>query len=90
MATDVLFPFYEVLVNTIFGSIALSIMGIGVILILMLALCRTSWVFILYWMFFYFITMGVMYVGGIALLLGFILATMYVVTELTRLFFADR
>lgn len=90
MSTDILFPFYEVLVNTIFGSIALSIMGIGVILILMLALCRTSWVFISYWMLFYFGVMGTMYVGGIALLFLFMLATMYLVTELTRMFFSDR
>jgi len=90
MATDILFPFYEVLVNSIFGSIGLAIMGIAVIMILMFALCRTSWVFILYWLIFYFTVMGTLYIGGLALFFAFTLATMWLVTEFTRMFFADR
>jgi len=68
--TDV-FPVYELLVESIFGSVFLSIVGIGVILIIILLICRASSTFLIYWMAFYFMVMGTMYLGGLAMTVTF-------------------
>lgn len=71
MATDILFPFYEVFVESIFGGVGVAIFFIGIILAILLMITRTSKIFTIYWMLFYFLTMVTFYFGGIALVLGF-------------------
>ncbi|MFW6130030.1 MAG: hypothetical protein ACOC56_02525 [Atribacterota bacterium] len=85
MATDIVFPLYEVLVENIFGGMGLAIVGIAIIMMLILFLCRTSWTFLVYWMSFYFIVMATMYIGALGLVLFFILVTMYAIVALVKL-----
>lgn len=85
MASDILFPFYDVLVNSIFGSIGLAIIGIAVIITLILFLCRTGWTFVTFWMIFYFMVMGVGYIGSLALVFSFFIVTAYASISLLRL-----
>lgn len=81
MASDVVFPLYELLVNSIFGSIALSIVGMGVILFLLLVVGRSSTKFITYWLGFYIIVVASFY-NTIFLLLAFIGAAFMLVRTL--------
>ena len=84
MTTDILFPFYEILVNTIFGSVALAIAMLAVVIFLILAICRTSWPFIIFWMVFYFMVMATMYVGALGLVLSFIMVLIYALVAFMR------
>lgn len=73
MATDLVFPMYEILVESIFGSVGLSIVGIAIVLALILFITRTSTIFITYWMLFYFMVMGTLYIGALGLVFAFII-----------------
>ena len=84
MATDILFPFYEIFVNTIFGSVFLSIFIIGVIIAFILAISRTSWPFMVFWLLFYSMVMLTMYIGALGLVLTFIISMIYTVIALMR------
>lgn len=85
--TEILFDFYTILVESIFGSVALSIMGIAFVIVLLLFLLRTSAIFILYWLIFYFIVMATLYLGALGLVIfGFIVAV-YLLTAIIRLVF---
>ncbi|GAG77890.1 unnamed protein product, partial [marine sediment metagenome] len=53
MATDILFNFYEILVENVFGSVGLAIMAVAAIIVLILLITRNTAVFITYWMLFY-------------------------------------
>ncbi len=88
MATDILFPFYEILVNNIFGSVGLSILAIGGIIAVILMLGKTSWVLLTFWMIFYFLVMATMYFGALALVLTFFIIMLYTIISLMRLFAA--
>lgn len=85
MASDVLFPFYDVLVNSIFGGIGLTIVALAAIIALILFLCRTGWTFLTFWLMFYFLVMGVMYIGALGLVLVFFIVTAYALVSLMRL-----
>jgi len=85
MATDILFPFYDILVNTIFGSVFLAIFVLGVILALLLFISRTSWMFVIFWIGFYFMVMISLYVGALGLVLGFLIVFIYFMVSLLRL-----
>jgi len=85
MATDILFPFYDILVNTIFGSVFLTIFALGVILALLLFISRTSWMFVIFWIGFYFMVMISLYVGALGLVLGFLIVFIYFMVSLLRL-----
>jgi len=85
MATDILFPFYDILVNTIFGSVFLTIFVLGVILALLLFISRTSWMFVIFWIGFYFMVMISLYVGALGLVLGFLIVFIYFMVSLLRL-----
>ncbi|GAF87502.1 unnamed protein product [marine sediment metagenome] len=85
--TEVLFDMYELLVENIFGSVGLAIMGVAFAMILILFWTKTSKIFIIYWMMFYFIVMGTAYIGSIALILGFMLASAYAIIAVIRLWF---
>ena len=85
MVTDILFPFYDVLVNNIFGSIGLAIVALAAIIAIILFLCRTGWTFLVFWLMFYFLVMSVMYVGALGLVLSFFIVAAYVIVSLMRL-----
>jgi len=85
MATDILFPFYDILVNTIFGSVFLTIFVLGVILSLLLLISRTSWMFLVFWIGFYFMVMISLYIGALGLVLGFLVVFIYFMVSLLRL-----
>lgn len=87
---DFLFPMYDILVNTIFGSIGLSLLVIGGVITMILALCRTSWVFILYWLMFYVMVAVSLYLGALGLVISFILVTLYFTVQIIRLAYPDR
>jgi len=85
MTTDILFPFYEIFVNNIFGNILLSVLVLGIILWVILALCKTSQAFVIYWLLFYCMVMGTAYLGAIGLVFSFILTFTYFCVALLRL-----
>lgn len=83
------FPIYETLVENIFGSVGLSLIGIFFCIILIFFLTRTSKVFIIYFSMFYFVVVGTLYLGALALVFGFIVVTVYSTTALLRTFFRE-
>jgi len=85
MTTDILFPFYEIFVNTIFGSIALSIIMLALIIFLILAIARTSWPFMVFWLMFYFMVMSSMYIGALGMVLTFVLVLIYFLIAIMRI-----
>ena len=87
--TEILFDFYEILVQNIFGSVFMAIMGVALALLLIMFLCKTSQTFIIYWMIFYFMVMGAMYIGALALVLGFLFAAGYTITAVIRFWFRN-
>jgi len=87
MATEVLFDFWDILVNNIFGSVAMAIMGIALVLWVILMLCKVSAIFQIHWMIFYFLVMGTGYIGALALVGGFIITLTYFVISFARFAF---
>jgi len=73
MATDIIFPLYDILVESIFGSVGFAIVGIAIVLAAILFITRTSSIFITRWLMFYFAVMGTLYIGAIALVFVFML-----------------
>jgi hypothetical protein len=91
MATpDLLFPMYDILVNTIFGSVGLSLAALAAVMAIILALCRTSWVFILYWLMFYIMVAISLYIGALGLVISFIIVAAYFVVQIVRIVYPDR
>jgi|TARA_Y100000034_G_scaffold19770_1_gene22427 hypothetical protein len=89
MASIDTFPIYEVLVESIFGSFGLAVMGVALVLLIILLITKTSRVFLIYWMIFYFIVMGTLYIGALALMLGFMIAIVYFVYGIFKSFFRE-
>ena len=89
MATDLLFPFYDILVNQLFGSIGLSIVAMAGVIVLILFLCRSGWTFITFWLMFYFLVMSIGYTGALGLVLMFIVVTAYSTYAFMRLIAAS-
>ncbi len=87
MATDIIFDFYGLFVENLFGSVGVSILAMAAILVLIMALMRTSWTFMIYWLTFFLIVMGTMYFGAIALVLSFIMIFSYTAYNFIRLLF---
>ena len=85
MVTEILFPFYELLVENIFGSIGLAIVGVAALIMIILFLTRTSWTFLVFWMMLYFLVMGTLYIGALGLVLMFFIVTAYTIVSLMRL-----
>lgn len=86
MATDVLFNFYEILVNSLFGNIFLAIIGVGLVISLILFLTKTSTIFFMYWMFFYFLVMFTLYFGALGIVFAFLLVTSMLVYNIIKIF----
>jgi len=84
--SEVLFDFYQILVQNIFGSFGLAILGIAFVIFIILILCRIGMSFIFYWLFFYFLVMGTMYLGAIGLVFGFIFSVVYTAIAFIRFF----
>ena len=75
--TEVLFDFYNLLVENIFGSIAMSILGVLFVMLLILFITRTSAIFIIYWSLFYLVVMMTLYIGALGLVLASMIALSY-------------
>ena len=86
---DTLFPLYELLVESIFGSVGLAIVGIAVVLAIILLICRTSGLFLAYWMMFYFMVMGTLYLGAVGLVISFLLAFAMIVYNVYKTWFRE-
>ena len=84
MATDLLFPFYEILVENIFGSIGLALLGLAMVILLILFICKTSWNFIIFYITFYAMVTLTLYVGALGMVLIFILSLIYAIVALMR------
>ena len=80
------FPIYELLVESIFGSVGLALLGVALAMFLILALTRTTTVFISYWMLFYLSVVMVMYLGGIGWILMYVLAGSYLIWNIVKTF----
>jgi hypothetical protein len=89
MATDTLFPFYELLVESVFGGIGIAIFAMGIIFAIILMVTRTSRQFTIYWVFFYLITMATFYFGGIALVFGFLITFSYFIYNFIKMLYHD-
>jgi len=81
MATDILFNFYDILVNNIFGSAGLAILAVGVLIGVILMISRASQTITIQWMLIYFVVMYGIYFGTLGLAITFVLAVAYVVWE---------
>lgn len=60
---------YCVLVENVFGTVLLSILAMSIVIIIILAMCRSSMTFIIGWMLLYIVVMLSMYVGALGLVL---------------------
>ena len=87
--TEVLFDFYGILVESIFGSVSLTIVGVAFALIIILALTKVGKLFLIYWISFFFIVMGAVYIGALALVFGFIIGGVYLFIAAIRLMFRE-
>ena len=76
MTTNI-FSIYEILVENVFGSMALAIMGVAFVIFLILALLRVSKEFMVFWISFYFIVMGTFYFGGLGIVSSFIISLIF-------------
>lgn len=83
------FPIYDTLVNNIFGSIGLAIIGIAGVLILLMFVLKLSKVFIIYWLIFYFVVMGTLYLGALGMVFGFFFALIYFFIAIIRYAFRE-
>jgi hypothetical protein len=84
---DVLFPLYNLLVNNMFGSLGLAIIGVGVVLFLILIVTKTaSSTFLMMWMLFYFMTMfSLSQFGTLALVIFGLIGLVLFIYNLIRL-----
>ena len=90
MVADILFPFFEIFVGRIFGSIGLSLVALAIVFTLLLSLCRCSWNFILFWMMFYILVMFTFYIGALGMVIMIMIGGIYFFTQIIRLFYPDR
>lgn len=84
--TEVLFNLFDLFVNQIFGGIFVSIIGIGIMLLVILVVGRVPLTFILFWMFFYFMVTITLYFGAIGMVFAFILVAGGLIYNLIRSF----
>ena len=85
--TEILFDFYEILVENVFGSVFLSIFGIAFVMMIILMMSRSSMMFIFFWFLFYFTVMMTLYIGSLGLVMGFVLSFTYFSIAFIRLLF---
>ncbi len=84
MAVDE-FPIYELLVESIFGSVGLALVGIAFVIFLILAFTRTSKIFIIYWLLFYASVSISFYLGGIGLIILYFFAFGFLIINILNL-----
>lgn len=89
MATEYLFDFYSVLVENVFGSVGLAIIGVAAVIFLILAICRSSMTLIVYWLMFYALIMATFYVGTLGLLFAWIFSGTYLAYAILRTWRTD-
>jgi len=80
-----LFDLYHLLVEIVFGSVLLSIFGVAFALMFILLICRSSMIFFVLWMAFYFAVMGTLYIGGLAMIFVFLIGFIYFSVSLLRM-----
>jgi len=83
MNTEI-FPVYDILVNNVFGSIGLAVMGVAFAMLIILLLSRSSTILTINWLMFYFVVMGTMYYGATALVLGMIFVGLFIAVTIIR------
>ncbi len=86
MATDVLFNFYEIFVEMIFGSMGISIIAIAGVITLILLITKSAKTFIWFWLLFYFMVFGTLYLGALGMVGAFLLSTGFFFFNLLRTF----
>lgn len=86
MATDVLFNFYEILVENIFGSIGIAIVGMLAVIVLILVVTKSSKTFILFWTLFYALVMLTYYFGSLGVMIGFLFSVVFFIYSFVRTF----
>lgn len=87
--TEILFDFYNLLVENVFGSVLVSVFGVAFVMIVMLMLSKSSMMFLFYWLLFYFIVMTVLYLGAIGLILGFLISFIYFTQAIIKLWIGN-
>ena len=71
-------------------SIGLAILAVGIIIALILMICRASQTLIIYWMAIYFIVMITMYLGAIGLVVGFLSGVIYFAWAILKIWVSIR
>jgi len=84
------FPLYNVLVNMVFGSVALALVGVALGILLILILCRSSWTFIVNWMMFYTVVMFAFYIGSLGLFIVFLIYIAQITYNIVTIFFRQQ
>jgi len=87
MAVDAILNLWPILVENVFGGAALACFGMAAILLLILFICRASWMFCVFWIAFYTIAIGSIFGGGIVLVLGFFISFLYCGMAIVRWWF---
>jgi hypothetical protein len=62
---------------------------VGVVLAAILAICRSSTSFLSYWMLFYFMVMGTLYLGAIGLVFSFLLIFALLINNIYKTWFRE-
>ncbi len=88
--SEYLFDFYELLVENVFGSVLLAIIGVGVVISVMLLMAKTRQTFFVLWIIFYFGTMMALYLGGLGIIILFLLGVVAVVWPIINAAGGDR
>lgn len=86
---EFLFDLYELFVVNMFGSIFVAVLAIAALIAIIFLVCRVRTGFLVIWLLFYFIAMITMSLGGLGLLLGFLIAGTSLIWQGIQ-FFADR
>ncbi len=80
-----LFNLYDLLVLNIFGSVGLAIIAVAGLIAIILFICRSSAIFLVYWLIFYLVVMSTMYLGTLGLVLWFIIGACIFAYNLLRM-----
>jgi len=84
-----LFDLHHLLVEIVFGSVGAAVIGIALVLLVILLICRSSLVFIVMWLTFYFGVMATVYVGGIGLVILTVFGSVSIGFVIIRWFFRE-
>ena len=87
MAADIMFNIYDLMVNTLFGSVIMS----GLAFMIFIAICgligRMSTQLLFFWILAYVITFGIGYIGALIAVLLFIGGAIYLFQQIVATVF---